>query len=91
MFNGIQQFETTGIKNLRKAEDNFIQTRDMANFINAIKEVVLHLGLDVIAETLENYDEAIRKMRILCRVIGGSHTIKSYSKLTPSKKYNQLF
>ena len=33
----------------------------MANFINAIKEVVLHLGLDVIAETLENYDEAIRK------------------------------
>ena len=61
MFNSIQQFETTGIKNLRKAEDNFIQTRDMANFINAIKEVVLHLGLDVIAETLENYDEALRK------------------------------
>lgn len=24
-------------------------------------------------------------MRILCRIIGGSHTIKSYSKLTPSK------
>lgn len=23
-------------------------------------------------------------MRILCRIIGGSHTIKSYSKLTPS-------
>lgn len=61
MFNSIQQFETAGIKNLRKAEDEFIRTRDMANFINAIKEVVLHLGLDVIAETLENYDEAIRK------------------------------
>lgn len=61
MFNSIQQFETAGIKNLRKVEDEFIRTRDMANFINAIKEVVLHLGLDVIAETLENYDEAIRK------------------------------
>ena len=61
MFNSIQQFETAGIKNLRKAEDEFIRTRDMANFINAIKEVVLHLGLDVVAETLENYDEAIRK------------------------------
>lgn len=61
MFNSIQQFETAGIKNLRKAEDEFIRTRDMANFINAIKEVVLHLGLDVIAETLENYDAAIRK------------------------------
>ena len=61
MFNSIQQFETAGIKNLRKAEDEFIRTRDMANFINAIKEVALHLGLDVIAETLENYDEAIRK------------------------------
>ena len=24
-------------------------------------------------------------MRILCRIIGGSHTIKSYSKLTPSR------
>ena len=61
MFNSIQQFETAGIKNLRKAEDEFIRTRDMANFINAIKEVVLHLGLDVIAETPENYDAAIRK------------------------------
>lgn len=37
MFNSIQQFETAGIKNLRKAEDEFIRTRDMANFINAIK------------------------------------------------------
>ena len=36
MFNSIQQFETTGIKNLRKAEDEFIRTRDMANFINAM-------------------------------------------------------
>ena len=61
MFNSIQQFETAGIKNLRKAEDEFIRTRGMANFINAIKEVVLHLGLDVIAETPENYDAAIRK------------------------------
>ena len=61
MFNSIQQFETAGIKNLRKAEDEFLRTKDMANFINAVKEVVLRLGLDVVAETLENYDEAIRK------------------------------
>lgn len=61
MFNSIQQFETAGIKNLRKAEDEFIRIKDMADFINVIKEIVLHLGLDVIAETLENYDEAIRK------------------------------
>lgn len=27
----------------------------------------------------------VDEMRILCRIIGGSHTIKSYSKLTPSK------
>ena len=26
----------------------------------------------------------VNEMRILCRIIGGSHTIKSYSKLTPS-------
>lgn len=26
----------------------------------------------------------VDEMRILCRIIGGSHTIKSYSKLTPS-------
>ena len=26
MFNSIQQFETAGIKNLRKAEDEFINT-----------------------------------------------------------------
>ena len=61
MFNSIQQFETAGIKNLRKAEDEFLRTKDMANFINAVKEVVLRLGLDVVVETLENYDEAIRK------------------------------
>ena len=61
MFNNIQQFETAGIKNLRKAEDEFIRTKDMANFINAVKEVVLRLGLDVVVETLESYDEAIRE------------------------------
>lgn len=29
----------------------------------------------------------VDEMRILCRIIGGSHTIKSYSKLTPSTKH----
>ncbi len=33
----------------------------MADFIYAIKEIVLRPRLDVITETLENYDEAIRK------------------------------
>lgn len=28
MFNSIQQFETEGIRNLRKAEDEFIRTKD---------------------------------------------------------------
>ncbi len=60
MFNSIQQFESEGIKNLRKAEDNFIGQKDLASLESNVKDIVLNLGLNIIAETLENYDKAIK-------------------------------
>lgn len=60
MFNSIQQFEGEGIKNLRKAEDRFIAKKDLAGFESSVKDIVLNLGLNIIAETLENYDKAIK-------------------------------
>ena len=60
MFNIIQHFESEGIKNLRKVEDNFIGQKDLASLESNVKDIVLNLGLNIIAETLENYDKAIK-------------------------------
>ena len=56
-----KQFEEQGIKKLRKFEDKFIETKDMASFVNDVKVEALNLAMNIIAETLERYDEEIRK------------------------------
>ena len=56
MFNSIQHFESKGIKNLRKAEDNFIGQKDLASLESNVKDIVLNFGLNIIAETLENME-----------------------------------
>ncbi|WP_036612389.1 hypothetical protein, partial [Oribacterium sp. P6A1] len=61
MFSSIQLFEEQGIKNLRKVEDKFIETKDIASFVNDVKTEALNLAMNIIAETLERYDEEIRK------------------------------
>ena len=60
MFNSIHQFESDGIKKLRKAEDRFIAKKDLAGLEAAVKDIVLNLGLNIIGETLEMYDKAIK-------------------------------
>ena len=61
MFSSIQLFEEQGIKNLRKVEDKFIETKDIASFVNDVKTEALNLAMNIIAETLERYDEEIRE------------------------------
>ena len=57
MFSSIQLFEEQGIKNLRKVEDKFIETKDIASFVNDVKTEALNLAMNIIAETLERYNE----------------------------------
>ena len=61
MFSSIQLFEEQGIKNLRKVEDKFIETKDIASFVNDVKTEALNLAMNIIAETLERYNEEIRE------------------------------
>ena len=59
MFSSIQLFEEQGIKNLRKVEDRFIETKDIASFVNDVKTEALNLAMNIIAETLGRYNEEI--------------------------------
>ena len=61
MFSSIQLFEEQGIKNLRNVEDKFIETKDIASFVNDVKTEVLNLAMNIIAETLDRYNEEIRE------------------------------
>ncbi len=61
MFRSIQQFEEKGINNLQKVEKDFIKTKDMAGLVTGISGELMKLGTEIIAETLEYYDEVIRK------------------------------
>lgn len=59
MFSSIQRFEEQGIKNLRKVEDRFIETKDIASFVNDVKTEALNLAMNIIAETLGRHEFCI--------------------------------
>lgn len=62
MIKSIQQFQEKGVKNLEKV---FVEySSDMTRFaemVYGVKDNVLKLGLSMIAEELESYDEWLRK------------------------------
>lgn len=62
MYNSIQHFAENGIPEIEKNILNFSKNpEDMSEFITGIKEVVISLGLAIIKETFESYDEFLRK------------------------------
>ena len=66
MYNSIQQFNESGIKNLEKTFLKFSQ--DMTKFAEMIEGVtreIVQLGLNMVAEELEYYDEQLRKNRYM--------------------------
>ena len=62
MIRSIQQFQTEGVKKLEKV---FVEySSDMtkiAEMVKDVKDSVINLGLSMIAEELEKYDEYLRK------------------------------
>ena len=61
MKNSILHFSEEGIKNLEKAEEIFANyPDDIAGYIEAVRSEVVQLGLEIIKETLENFDEMFR-------------------------------
>lgn len=62
MYNSIQHFAENGIPEIEKIILNFSRNpEDMSEFITGIKEVVISLGLSIIKETFESYDELLRQ------------------------------
>lgn len=64
MIKSIQQFQIEGVKNLEKVFMNY--SSDMtkiAEMVKGVKERVINLGLSMIAEELEMYDEFLCKNR----------------------------
>ena len=62
MIQSIQQFQAEGVKNLEKVFINY--SSDMtkiAEMVKGVKDSVINLGLSMIAEELEMYDEFLRK------------------------------
>lgn len=62
MYKSIQQFNEEGIKNIEKIFMDF--TQDMTKFAEMVEEItrnLVQLGLNMIAEELESYDEFLRK------------------------------
>ena len=62
MIQSIQQFQAEGVKNLEKVFINY--SSDMtkiAEMVKGVKDSVINLGLSMIAEELEKYDEYLRK------------------------------
>ncbi|MEG1427431.1 MAG: ISLre2 family transposase [Lachnospiraceae bacterium] len=62
MIKSIQQFQTKGIENLEKVMGNYSEdmTR-IAEMVHGVTDGVVNLGLSIIAEELEAYDEWLRK------------------------------
>lgn len=62
MIRSIQQFQTEGVKNLEKVfVDYSSDMTKIAEMVNGVKDSVINLGLSMIAEELETYDEYLRK------------------------------
>ena len=61
MIKSIQQFQTEGVKNLEKIfMDYSSDMTKIAEMVYGVKNSVIQLGLDMIVEELENYDEYLR-------------------------------
>lgn len=62
MIKSIQHFQTKGVKILEKVfTDYSTDMTKIAEMINGVKNSVIQLGLDMIVEELETYDEYLRK------------------------------
>lgn len=61
MYNSIQRFQTEGIADLEKTFDSYAQDpKKIAEMVRAVTKEVTKLGLDMIAEEWESYDEVLR-------------------------------
>ena len=61
MIKSIQQFQTEGVKNLEKVfMDYSADMTKIAEMVYGVKNSVIQLGLDMIVEELESYDEYLR-------------------------------
>lgn len=66
MIKSIQQFQTTGIENLEKIVANYAgDMKKIAEMVTGVKDAVINLGLSMIAEEWEYYDEILRKRKDL--------------------------
>jgi len=66
MIRSIQQFQTIGIENLEKIFVNYANDmKKIAAMVTGVKDTVINLGLSMIAEEWEHYDELLRKSKDL--------------------------
>ena len=66
MIRSIQQFQTTGVENLEKIFVNYANDmKKIAEMVTGVKDTVINLGLSMIAEEWEHYDELLRKRKEL--------------------------
>ncbi|MEE1038993.1 MAG: ISLre2 family transposase [Eubacterium sp.] len=66
MIRSIQQFQTTGVENLEKIFVNYANDmKKIAEMVMGVKDTVINLGLSMIAEEWEHYDELLRKRKDL--------------------------
>lgn len=66
MINSIQHFQTEGTKNLQKVFDDFSKDLSkMAEMVYGVTEEITKLGLALIAEELETYDELLREKKYI--------------------------
>jgi len=66
MIRSIQQFQTIGIENLEKIFVNYVNDmKKIAEMVTGVKDTVINLGLSMIAEEWEHYDELLRKSKDL--------------------------
>ena len=62
MIKSIQQFQTEGVKNLEKVFVEYSSDlTKIAEMVNGVKASMINLGLAMIVEELETYDEYLRK------------------------------
>ena len=66
MIRSIQQFQTIGIENLEKIFVNYANDmKKIAEMVTGVKDTVINLGLSMISEEWEHYDELLRKRKDL--------------------------
>ena len=66
MIRSIQQFQTTGVENLEKIFVNYANDmKKIAEMVTGVKDSVINLGLSMIAEEWEHYDELLRSWKDL--------------------------